>query len=156
MSELYEIKLSLARVENNLHMVMGIANFRHFQTAKSYLDDEEIVAGLQYLNNIENLSMNAKTIVAEGLFLRGLILCHELKFTEALALLIRIRKFEDIKYMGTLAKDLEKIITAIKTQKNLNSYSNSPANDEKIRDFQDIIINLIYSYLEDAQNLLAS
>ena len=111
-----EIRLSLQRIENALQNVMELHDFRNFMLAKSYLEDGQIHTAMQFLRRIEYSSHSVNTVITQSLFIRALILVYDLQFTNALALLVRIRNMDTFEKDEKILVDLNSLIHDIKSE----------------------------------------
>lgn len=148
-----DIKITLDRIENALHNVMELHDFRNFQLAKSYLEEGQIHTAMQFLKRIENSSHKANLVITQSLFIRALILVYNLQFTDALALLVRIRNMEFEKD-EQLLNDLKKIINDIKIQQRASVFYDTAEGKEKINTFQNETVNRLHQYLSTAKELV--
>ncbi len=148
-----EIKLTLQRIENALQNVMELRDFRNFMLAKSYLEEGQIHTAIQFLNRIDrNTDYNAQLVISQSLFIRALILVFNLQFTDALALLVRIRTM-DFEKDEKLMKDLAKLIQDIKMQQRASAMYEK-TKDQSVEEFRDTTLQNIEEYLLLAKKLL--
>ena len=148
-----EIRLTLQRIENALQNVMELRDFRNFMLAKSYLEEGQIHTAIQFLNRIDReADYNAQMIISQSLFIRALILVHRLQFTDALALLVRIRNMN----MGKdekLTNDIAKLIQDIKKQQQASALWEH-TKDQSVEEFRELTLQNIEEYLVSARKLL--
>ncbi len=148
-----EIKLTLQRIENALQNVMELRDFRNFMLAKSYLEEGQIHTAIQFLNRIDRKAdYNAQLVISQSLFIRALILVYNLQFTDALALLVRIRTM-DFEKDEKLMKDLAKLIQDIKMQQRASAMYEK-TKDQSVEEFRDTTLQNIEEYLLLAKKLL--
>ena len=148
-----EIKLTLQRIENALQNVMELRDFRNFMLAKSYLEEGQIHTAIQFLNRIDRKAdYNAQLVISQSLFIRALILVYNLQFTDALALLVRIRTM-DFEKDEKLMKDLAKLIQDIKMQQKASAMYEK-TKDQSVEEFRDTTLQNIEEYLLLAKKLL--
>lgn len=148
-----EIKITLDRIENALYNVMELHDFRNFQLAKSYLEEGQIHTAMQFLKRIESSSHKANLVITQSLIIRALILVYNLQFTDALALLVRIRNMEFEKD-EKLLNDLKKIIEDIKVQQRASAFYDTAEGEETINTFRDETFTRLQQYLSTAKELV--
>jgi len=148
-----DIKLTLSRIENALQNVMELRDFRNFMLAKSYLEEGQVHTALAFLKKIEHATHNANLVITQSLLIRALIMVYELNFTDALALLVRIRKME-FKMNEDVAKDIENFIKDIKIQQQASLIYDAAEGREKIEEFKEQTIKHLQKYLLSARNLV--
>ena len=148
-----EIRLSLQRIENALQNSMELRDFRNLMLAKSYLEEGQIQTAIQFLNRIDrNTDYNAQLVISQSLFIRALILVFNLQFTDALALLVRIRTM-DFDKDEKLMKDLTKLIHDIKMQQKASAMYEK-TKDQSVEEFRESTLLNIEEYLLLAKKLL--
>lgn len=148
-----EIRLTLNRIENALQNVMELRDFRNFMLAKSYLEEGQIHTAIQFLNRIDReADYNAQLIISQSLFIRALILVHSLQFTDALALLVRIRNM-NFEKDEKLMKDITKLIQDIKKQQQASALWEQ-TKDHSVEEFRNLTLQNIEEYLFSARKLL--
>ncbi|MFX0013225.1 MAG: hypothetical protein ACFFB2_02840 [Promethearchaeota archaeon] len=147
-----EIRISLQRIENALQNVMELHDFRNFMLAKSYLEEGQIHTAMQFLKRIEHTSHNAKTVIIQSLFIRALILVYDLQFTDALALLVRIRNMniKDEK----LLEDLNSFIRDIKIQQQASIMYDTASGKKEVEAFRQTTIDYLQRYLNSSKELV--
>ncbi len=105
-----EMKLTLQRIENALQTVLEMRDFRNFMLAKAYLEEGQVQTAMQFLNRIDrDTDYKAQLVISQSLFIRALILVYNLQYTDALALLVRI-KLMSFEKDEQLMKDITKLI----------------------------------------------
>ena len=150
-----EIRLTLQRIENALQNVMELRDFRNFMLAKSYLEEGQIQTAIQFLNRIDrNSDYNAQLVISQSLFIRALILVYDLQFTDALALLVRIRGMKNIEMDDQLKADITKLIRDIKIHQQANVIYDTAEDNPQIRDFKKDTLHNLENYLSQARALL--
>lgn len=148
-----EIRLSLQRIENALQHVMELHDFRNFMLAKSYLEEGQIHTAMQFLRRIEHSSNKVDTVITQSLFIRALILVYNLSFTDALALLVRIRKM-DFEKTEKLSNDITSLIRDIKIQQQASAMYDTAEGKKKIEAFQQSTITHLQHYLSTSKELV--
>ena len=149
-----EIRLTLQRIENALQNVLELRDFRNFMLAKSYLEEGQIQTALQFLNRIDrNAEYNAQLVISQSLFIRALILVYNLQFTDALALLVRIRTM-DFKKDEKLIEDLTKLIQDIKIQQQASAMYDQTNQEQSVEEFKETTLKNLEKYLISARSLL--
>ena len=148
-----EIKLSLQRIENALQHVMELHDFRNFMLAKSYLEEGQIHTAMQFLKRIEHNTPQVDTVITQSLFIRALILVYNLQFTDALALLVRIRNM-DLKKPEKLLNDLSSLIRDIKIQQQASVMYDTAEGKKKIEAFQQSTITHLQQYISASKELV--
>ncbi len=148
-----EIRLSLQRIENALQHVMELHDFRNFMLAKSYLEEGQIHTAMQFLRRIEHSSSKVDTVITQSLFIRALILVYDLQFTDALALLVRIRNM-DFKKTEKLLNDLNSLIKDIKIQQQASVLYDTDEGKKTIEAFQQSTITHLQHYLSVSKELV--
>ncbi|MHA2243985.1 MAG: hypothetical protein ACXADY_03370 [Candidatus Hodarchaeales archaeon] len=148
-----EIKLSLQRIENALQHVMELHDFRNFMLAKSYLEEGQIHTAMQFLRRIEHSTSQVDTVITQSLFIRALILVYNLQFTDALALLVRIRSMA-LEKPEKLLGDLNSLIRDIKIQQQASVMYNTAEGKKKIEAFQQSTITHLQQYLSSSKELV--
>ncbi|MFX0170613.1 MAG: hypothetical protein ACFE9L_01705 [Candidatus Hodarchaeota archaeon] len=149
-----EIRLSLHRIENALQNKLELRDFRHFMLAKSYLEEGQIHTAMQFLKRIDKYApSNAQRAITQSLFIRALILIYNLQFTDALALLIRIRRME-LEKDDKMMSDIQEIIRDIKIQQHASTIYNTVEGREKIEIFRENTVAHLQHYLTSAKELV--
>jgi hypothetical protein len=149
-----EIRLTLQRIENALQNVMELRDFRNFMLAKSYLEEGQIQTAVQFLNRIDrNADYNAQLVISQSLFIRALILVYNLQFTDALALLVRIRTMS-FKKDEKLTEDLTKLIHDIKIQQQASAMYDQANQEQSVEEFKQTTLKSLENYLVSARSLL--
>ncbi|MHA2226155.1 MAG: hypothetical protein ACXAC8_13170 [Candidatus Hodarchaeales archaeon] len=148
-----EIRLGLQRIENALQNVMELRDFRNFMLAKAYLEEGQVATAMQFLKRIEYNSITANKVVVQSLFIRALILVHDLQFTDALALLVRIRSL-DIEKDPEFLKDLNSVIKDIKIQQQASAMYDISRGEEIIEGFREKTITHLMHYLSISKELV--
>ena len=142
-----EIRLTLQRIENALQNVMELRDFRNFMLAKSYLEEGQIQTAVQFLNRIDrNADYNAQLVISQSLFIRALILVYNLQFTDALALLVRIRTM-NFKKDEKLLDDLTKLIHDIKIQQQASAMYDQANQEQSVEEFKQTTLKSLENYL---------
>jgi tetratricopeptide (TPR) repeat protein len=150
-----EIRLTLQRIENALQNVMELRDFRNFMLAKAYLEEGQIQTAIQFLNRIDrNSDYNAQLVISQSLFIRALILVYDLQFTDALALLVRIRGMKNIEKDDQLKEDITKLIRDIKIHQQAKVIYDTAEDNPQIRDFKKDTLQNLENYLLQARSLL--
>ncbi len=122
--------------------------------AKSYLEEGQIQTAVQFLNRIDrNADYNAQLVISQSLFIRALILVYDLQFTDALALLVRIRGM-DFEKDEQLREDITKLIRNIKIHQQANVIYDTAEDNPQIRDFKEDTLQNLENYLHIARGLL--
>ena len=147
-----EIRVTLQRIENALQHQMELSDFRNFMLAKSYLEENQIATAMQFLKRIEYSGPNANRVIIQSLFIRALILVHDLQFTESLALLVRIRKMNiaDEK----LRKDVTSLIRDIKIQQQASAMYETAEGKKEIESFRETTLTYLQHYLSKSKELV--
>ncbi len=149
-----EIRLSLQRIENALQNFMELRDFRNFMLAKAYIEEGQVQTAIQFLNRIDrDADYNAQLVISQSLFIRALILVYDLQFTDALALLVRIRgmSFEKDE---KLSKDITKLINDIKILQQASAIYDNTKTAETLHNFQQDTLRNLEGYLTSARALL--
>jgi hypothetical protein len=149
-----EMKLTLQRIENALQTMMELRDFRNFMLAKAYLEEGQVQTAMQFLNRIDrNMDYKAQLVISQSLFIRALILVYNLQYTDALALLVRI-KLMPFEKDEQLVKDITKLINDVKLQQQANTiYDITEASDD-VQNFKQATMANLVSYLNSARVLL--
>jgi tetratricopeptide (TPR) repeat protein len=122
--------------------------------AKSYLEEGQIQTAIQFLNRIDrNSDYNAQLVISQSLFIRALILVYDLQFTDALALLVRIRGM-DFEKDEQLKEDITKLIKNIKIHQQANVIYDTTEDNPQIRDFKQATLQNLENYMNLARSLL--
>ena len=147
-----EIRVTLQRIENALQHQMELSDFRNFMLAKSYLEENQVATAMQFLKRIEYSGPNANRVIIQSLFIRALILVHELQFTDALALLVRIRKMNitDEK----LLNDINTLIRDIKIQQQASAMYETAEGKKEIESFRQATLTYLQHYLNTSKELV--
>jgi len=149
-----EIRLSLQRIENALQNFMELRDFRNFMLAKAYIEEGQVQTAIQFLNRIDrNADYNAQLVISQSLFIRALILVYDLQFTDALALLVRIRSMSFEKD-EKLSEDIKKLINDIKILQQASAIYDNTKTAETVQNFQEDTLRNLESYLTSARALL--
>ncbi|MFX1285691.1 MAG: hypothetical protein ACFFB5_18770 [Promethearchaeota archaeon] len=148
-----EIRLTLQRIENALQNVMELSDFRNFMLAKSYLEEGQVHTAMQFLKRIEHSGPNANTVITQSLFIRALILVYDLRFTDALSLLVRIRNMAFDKD-EKLLNDLNSLIRDIKIQQQASAMYDTAEGKERIEAFRQTTITHLQHYLNASKELV--
>ncbi len=149
-----EIRLALGRIENALQNVLELRDFRHFMLAKSYLEEGQIHTAMQFLKRIDpHANPNAQMVITQSLFIRALILIHNLQFTDALALLVRLKSM-DLRKNNQLAIDIKEFISQVKVIQQASAIYDSIEEQEKVEHFRDNTIEYLQNYLSSARDLV--
>ena len=149
-----EMKLTLQRIENALQSVLEMRDFRNFMLAKAYLEEGQIQTAMQFLNRIDrDTDYKAQLVISQSLFIRALILVYNLQYTDALALLVRI-KLMPFEKDEQLMKDITKLIKDVKLQQQASTiYDITEASDD-VQAFKQATMQNLVSYLNSARVLL--
>ena len=149
-----EMRLTLQRIENALQSMMEFRDFRNFMLAKAYLEEGQVQTAMQFLNRIDrNTDYKAQLVISQSLFIRALILVYNVQYTDALALLVRIKTMPFEKY-EQLLKDINKLINDVKLQQQASTiYDITEASDE-VQAFKQTTMQNLISYLNSARVLL--
>jgi len=150
-----EMKLTLQRIENALQTVLEMRDFRNFMLAKAYLEEGQVQTAMQFLNRIDrdNTDYKAQIVISQSLFIRALILVYNLQYTDALALLVRI-KLMHFEKDEQLLKDITKLINDVKLQQQASTiYDITEASDE-VQAFKQATMQSLVNYLNSARALL--
>ncbi|MFW9903652.1 MAG: hypothetical protein ACFFFH_04925 [Candidatus Thorarchaeota archaeon] len=147
-----EIRVTLQRIENALQHQMELSDFRNFMLAKSYLEENQIATAMQFLKRIEYSGPTANKVIIQSLFIRALILVYDLQFTDALALLVRIRKMNitDEK----LRKDISSLIRDIKIQQQASAMYETTEGKKEIESFRESTLAYLQHYLNTSKELV--
>ncbi len=149
-----EISLALHRIENALQHVMELSDFRNYMLAKSYLEEGQIHTAMQFLKRIEHSGhTNANRVITQSLFIRALILVHDLQFTEGMNLLIRIRNL-GFEKDEQLVKDLNSVIRDIKIQQQASVFYDTTEGRKEIETFRESTVSHLQHYLSTAKELV--
>ena len=149
-----EMKLTLQRIENALQSVLEMRDFRNFMLAKAYIEEGQVQTAMQFLNRIDrDTDYKAQLVISQSLFIRALILVYNLQYTDALALLVRIKSMPFEKD-EQLMKDITKLINDVKIQQQASSiYDITEASDD-VQTFKQTTMESLINYLESARLLL--
>jgi hypothetical protein len=147
-----EIRVTLQRIENALQNQMELSDFRNFMLAKSYLEENQIATAMQFLKRIEYSGPNANRVIIQSLFIRALILVYDLQFTDALALLVRIRKMNvtDEK----LLEDISTLIYDIKIQQQASVMYETAEGRKEVENFRQTTLTYLQHYLNTSKELV--
>ncbi|NHJ01617.1 MAG: hypothetical protein EAX86_05710 [Candidatus Heimdallarchaeota archaeon] len=148
-----EIRIALNRIENQLQNFMELHDFRNFQLAKAYLEEGQVHTAMTFLKRIEHSSPTANRVIVQSLFIRALILVYDLQFTDALAILVRIRNL-GFEKDDKLKMDLNSIIRDIKIQQQASIIYETAEGKEQIENFREMTINHLLAYLNSAKELV--
>jgi hypothetical protein len=149
-----EIRLALGRIENALQNVLELRDFRHFMLAKSYLEEGQIHTAMQFLKRIDPYANpNAQLVITQSLFIRALILIHNLQFTDALALLVLLKTM-DLRKDNQLATDIKDFISQVKVIQQASAIYDSIEGQEEVEHFRDNTIEYLQNYLSSAKELV--
>lgn len=150
-----EIRLALSRIENALQNVLELRDFRHFMLAKSYLEEGQIHTAMQFLKRIDpyGSNPNAQLVITQSLFIRALILIHNLQFTDALALLVRLKTM-DLRKDNKLSTDILEFISQVKVIQQASAIYDSLEGQEEVENFRDNTIEYLQNYLTSARELV--
>lgn len=148
-----EIRVALRRIENALQHVMELHDFRNYMLAKSYLEEGQIHTAMQFLKRIEHSTHNVNKVIVQSLFIRALILVYDLQFTDALALLVRIRNMAFEKD-EKLLNDLNSLIHDIKIQQHASAMYDTAEAREGIEAFRQSTITHLQHYLNSSKELV--
>ena len=133
---------------------MELRDFRHFMLAKSYLEEGQIATAMNFLKRIDKSSShNAQKVIIQSLFIRALILIYDLQFTDALALLVRIRKMP-FKLDEQMTNDIENVIRDIKIQQQASAIYDTAEGKEEIENFKQNTMIQLENYLNSAKELV--
>lgn len=149
-----EIRLTLQRIENALQNVMEIHDFRNFMLAKSYLEEGQIHTAMQFLRRIEYSSHSVNTVITQSLFIRALIMVYDLQFTDALALLVRIRNMNTFEKDEKILGDLKSLIRDIKIQQQASVMYNTAEGKKQEDSFRQSTIRHLQHYLSSSKELV--
>lgn len=149
-----EIRLTLQRIENALQNVMELHDFRNFMLAKSYLEEGQIHTAMQFLRRIEYSSHSVNTVVTQSLFIRALILVYDLQFTNALALLVRIRNMDTFEKDEKILVDLNSLIHDIKIQQQASAMYDTAEGKKQADIFRQSTIRHLQHYLNSSKELV--
>lgn len=147
-----EIRLTLQRIENALQHQMELSDFRNFMLAKSYLEENQVATAMQFLRRIEHSGPNAYRVIIQSLFIRALILVYDLQFTNALALLVRIRKMNvtDEKILS----DIASLIRDIKIQQQASVMYETAEGRKQVETFRQTTLTFLQHYLNTSKELV--
>ena len=147
-----EIRISLQRIENALQQQMELSDFRNFMLAKSYLEEGQIHTSMQFLRRIEHSGPNANRVIVQSLFIRALILVYDLQFTDALALLVRIRNMNvtDEK----LLNDIKSLIRDIKIQQQASVMYETAEGRKEVEAFRETTLTYLQHYINATKELV--
>ncbi|MFX0124804.1 MAG: hypothetical protein ACFFAE_14330 [Candidatus Hodarchaeota archaeon] len=147
-----EIRVTLQRIENALQHQMELSDFRNFMLAKSYLEENQIATAMQFLKRIEHSGPNANRVIIQSLFIRALILVYDLQFTDALALLVRIRKMNvtDEK----LLNDIKSLVRDIKIQQQASVMYETAEGRKEVETFRQTTLTYLQQYLNTSKELV--
>ncbi len=149
-----EMKLTLQRIENALQTMMELRDFRNFMLAKAYLEEGQVQTAMQFLNRIDrNTDYKAQLVISQSLFIRALILVYNLQYTDALALLVRI-KLMPFEKDEQLLKDISKLINDVKLQQQANTIYDITEASDTVQAFKQTTMQNLISYLNSARLLL--
>ncbi|MHA1227573.1 MAG: hypothetical protein ACTSPV_12575 [Candidatus Hodarchaeales archaeon] len=148
-----EIRLTLNRIENALQHVLELRDFRNFQLAKSYLEEGQVHTALSFLKRIENATHNAQMVITQSLLIRALIMIYQFNFTDALALLVRIRKM-GFEMDEDMSKDIDHLIKDIKIQQQASMMYDTAEGKEQAEVFKNETVRHLERYLLSARNLV--
>ena len=149
-----EMKLTLQRIENALQSVLEMHDFRNFMLAKAYIEEGQVQTAMQFLNRIDrDTDYKAQLVISQSLFIRALILVYNLQYTDALALLVRIKSMSFEKD-EKLMKDITKLINDVKIQQQASSIYDITERSENVQTFKQTTMQSLISYLESARLLL--
>jgi hypothetical protein len=149
-----EIKLTLQRIENALQTVLEMRDFRNFMLAKAYLEEGQVQTAMQFLNRIDrNTDYKAQLVISQSLFIRALILVYNVQYTDALALLVRI-KLMPFDKDEQLMKDITKLINDVKLQQQASTIYDITEASEEVQAFKRATMDCLTSYLNSARALL--
>jgi hypothetical protein len=147
-----EIRVTLQRIENALQHQMELSDFRNFMLAKSYLEENQIATAMQFLKRIEHSGPNANRVIIQSLFIRALILVYDLQFTDALALLVRIRSMNvtDEKVL----RDIKTLIRDIKIQQQASVMYETAEGKKEVETFRQTTLTYLQQYLSTSKELV--
>jgi hypothetical protein len=149
-----EIRLGLRRIENALQNKLELRDFRHFMLAKSYLEEGQIHTAMQFLKRIDRYApSSAQRVITQSLFIRALIFVYNLQFTDALALLVRIRRME-LEKDEQMMSDIQEVIRDIKIQQQASTIYNTVEGREKVEIFRENTVSHLQNYLTSARELV--
>ncbi|MHA2031598.1 MAG: hypothetical protein ACW99Q_19650 [Candidatus Kariarchaeaceae archaeon] len=149
-----EMKLTLQRIENALQSVLEMRDFRNFMLAKAYIEEGQVQTAMQFLNRIDReTDYKAQLVISQSLFIRALILVYNLQYTDALALLVRI-KLMTFEKDEQLMKDITKLINDVKVQQQASSIYDITESSDDVQAFKQTTMESLISYLESARLLL--
>jgi len=149
-----EMKLTLQRIENALQTVLEMRDFRNFMLAKAYIEEGQVQTAMQFLNRIDrDTDYKAQLVISQSLFIRALILVYNLQYTDALALLVRI-KLMTFEKDEQLMKDITKLINDVKVQQQASSIYDITESSEDVQAFKQATMESLISYLDSARLLL--
>jgi hypothetical protein len=152
-----EIRISLQRIENSLQNKLELRDFRNLQLAKAYLEEGQVATAMQFLKRIDHyIAPSTQQVIMQSLFVRALILVHNLQFTEAQALLVRLRKMkgELFRLDEDLERDIEKVIHDIKIHQQASILRERAESEEAMDSFRESTEVMLNQYLEQARRLL--
>jgi len=147
-----EIRVTLQRIENALQHQMELSDFRNFMLAKSYLEENQIATAMQFLKRIEHSGPNANRVIIQSLFIRALILVHDLQFTDALALLVRIRQMNITD--DKILKDISDLIRDIKIQQQASVMYETAEGRKEVENFRQTTLTYLQHYLNTSKELV--
>ncbi|MHA1945440.1 MAG: hypothetical protein ACXAC6_07870 [Candidatus Hodarchaeales archaeon] len=149
-----EMKLTLQRIENALQSVLEMRDFRNFMLAKAYIEEGQVQTAMQFLNRIDrDTDYKAQLVISQSLFIRALILVYNLQYTDALALLVRI-KLMTFEKDEQLMKDITKLINDVKVQQQASSIYDITESSDDVQAFKQTTMESLISYLDSARLLL--
>jgi len=149
-----EMKLTLQRIENALQSVLEMRDFRNFMLAKAYIEEGQVQTAMQFLNRIDrDTDYKAQLVISQSLFIRALILVYNLQYTDALALLVRIKSMPFQKD-EQLMKDITKLINDVKLQQQASSIYDITETSDDVIAFKQTTMDSLISYLNSARLLL--
>jgi hypothetical protein len=148
------MKLTLQRIENALQSVLEMRDFRNFMLAKAYIEEGQVQTAMQFLNRIDrDTDYKAQLVISQSLFIRALILVYNLQYTDALALLVRI-KLMTFEKDEQLMKDITKLINDVKVQQQASSIYDITESSDDVQAFKQTTMESLISYLDSARLLL--
>ena len=148
------MKLTLQRIENALNQSLSLRDFRNFMLAKAYIEEGQVQTAMQFLNRIDrNTDYKAQLVISQSLFIRALILVYNLQYTDALALLVRI-KLMPFEKDEQLVKDITKLINDVKLQQQASSIYDITETSDNVQAFKQTTMENLINYLNSARELL--
>ena len=109
---------------------------------------------MQFLNRIDrDTDYKAQLVISQSLFIRALILVYNVQYTDALALLVKI-KLMHFEKDEQLLKDITKTIKDIKLQQQASTIYDITETSDSVQAFKQATMETLVSYLDSARALL--